>query len=142
MVILRREMQSDVVRKKGCAVNLGAFSVSLAVKDLEKSRVFYEKLGFKRFGGDPEYNYLVLKNGNHILALFQGMFEENVLTFNPGWDQDCNELEPFVDVRELQRTLRDQGIAITDEADESTSGPASFSICDPDGNKILVDQHR
>ena len=123
-------------------MKLGAFSVSLAVKDLAASREFYEKLGFERFGGDPEYNYLIMKNGDHVIGLFEGMFEKNMLTFNPGWDQACGELDEFTDVRDLQKTLKGHGIAIDTEADESTTGPASLMITDPDGNPILIDQHR
>ena len=123
-------------------MKLGAFSVSLAVKDLAASREFYGKLGFEMFGGDPEQNFVILKNGDHVLGLFQGMFEENILTFNPGWDQDCGELDSFADVREIQRELKSQGITLASEADESTSGPASVMLSDPDGNQILIDQHR
>jgi catechol 2,3-dioxygenase-like lactoylglutathione lyase family enzyme len=123
-------------------MDLGAFSVSLAVKDLTESKDFYEKLGFKSIGGDPQQNWLILKNGDHVLGLFQGMFEENILTFNPGWDQGGNELDSFTDVREIQRELKNQGIALISEADDSTSGPASLMLSDPDGNQILIDQHR
>lgn len=123
-------------------MELGSFSVSLAVKDLKASREFYEKLGFEFMGGDPEQNWLILKNGDHIIGLFQGMFEGNILTFNPGWDQSANELESFTDVRELQRELKNRGIGLGSEADESTSGPASITLSDPDGNMILIDQHR
>ena len=123
-------------------MKLGAFSVSLAVRDLAASRDFYEKLGFEKFGGDPAHNYLIMKNGDHVIGLFQGMFEKNMLTFNPGWDQSCGELEEFTDVRDMQKALRAQGIAFDVEADESTEGPASFMIADPDGNPILIDQHR
>ena len=123
-------------------MDLGSFSVSLAVKDLAASKDFYEKLGFEPFGGDAEQNWLILKNGNHVLGLFQGMFEENILTFNPGWDQNANELESFTDVRELQRELKNRGIALNSEVDESTSGPASLMLADPDGNQIFIDQHR
>jgi lactoylglutathione lyase len=122
-------------------MNLGAFSVSLHVKDLATSKAFYEKLGFSVFGGQAEQNWLIMKNGDHIIGLFQGMFENNILTFNPGWDQDANMLGSFTDVRDLQRELKAQGITMLSEADESTSGPASFIIADPDGNTILVDQH-
>src|ERR671916_610367 len=122
-------------------MELGAFSVSLAVKDIEASKLFYEKLGFTVFHGDQSQNWLIMKNGDHVIGLFQGMFENNILTFNPGWDQDANKLEDFTDVRDLQRELRAQGIEFQTEADESTSGPASFMIADPDGNVILVDQH-
>lgn len=123
-------------------MNLGAFSVSLAVRDIEASRSFYEKLGFTTMGGDASQNWLILKNGSHVIGLFQGMFEKNMLTFNPGWDQDAQPLAEFTDVRELQRQLRAQGIEPKPSADESTTGPAHFIIVDPDGNPILVDQHR
>jgi lactoylglutathione lyase len=122
-------------------MQLGAFSVSLAVKDLEASRRFYESLGFTPFHGDASQNWLILKNGPHVIGLFQGMFDKNILTFNPGWDQDARPVGSFTDVRELQRALRSKGIAFMSEADESTTGPASFVIVDPDGNPILVDQH-
>lgn len=122
-------------------MNLGAFSISLAVQDLEKSKAFYEKLGFEVFGGDPEYNYLMLKNGDHVIGLFQGMFDKNILTFNPGWDQDAKQLDSFTDVRELQKMLKKQGIELNEEADESTAGPAYITLVDPDGNPILIDQH-
>ena len=123
-------------------MELGAFSVSLAVKDLKVSREFYEKLGFEKFGGDPEHNYLIMKNGDHVIGLFQGMFERNMLTFNPGWDQSCGELDEFTDVRDLQEQLTSRGIELDMEADRSTEGPASLMITDPDGNPILIDQHR
>jgi lactoylglutathione lyase len=122
-------------------MELGAFSVSLAVKDLEASRQFYEKFGFTTFGGDPAQNWLIVKNGDHVIGLFQGMFERNVLTFNPGWDSNANELSSFTDVREIQRRLKAQGVELVSEADETTTGPASFVAVDPDGNPILVDQH-
>ncbi len=122
-------------------MELGAFSISLAVKDIEASRIFYEKLGFKVFGGDASQNWLILKNGDCIIGLFQGMFEKNMLTFNPGWDSNAHPLQTFTDVRELQRQLKAQGVALMSEADESTTGPASFVAVDPDGNPILVDQH-
>jgi catechol 2,3-dioxygenase-like lactoylglutathione lyase family enzyme len=122
-------------------MELGAFSVSLAVKDLGASRAFYERFGFTAFGGDPSQNWLILKNGNHVIGLFQGMFEKNILTFNPGWDSNAQKLGRFTDVRELQRTLKAQGVALVDEADETTTGPASFMAVDPDGNPVLVDQH-
>jgi len=123
-------------------MNLGAFSVSLAVQDLAASRDFYEKLGFDVFGGEVEQNWLILKNGDHLIGLFQGMFEGNILTFNPGWDQSGNDLDSFTDVREIQRELKEQGITLSSEADESTTGPASIMLSDPDGNQILIDQHR
>lgn len=122
-------------------MELGAFSVSLAVKDLEASRVFYEKLGFKTFAGDASQNWLIVKNGNHAIGLFQGMFDNNMLTFNPGWDGDARAVDTFTDVRELQRRLKARGVELMSEADESTTGPASFVAIDPDGNPILVDQH-
>lgn len=122
-------------------MELGAFSVSLAVQDIEASRSFYEKFGFKIFGGDATQNWLILKNGDHVIGLFQGMFEKNILTFNPGWDSNAQQLAAFTDVRELQRQLKAQGVALVQEADESTTGPASFVAVDPDGNPILVDQH-
>jgi catechol 2,3-dioxygenase-like lactoylglutathione lyase family enzyme len=122
-------------------MELGAFSVSLAVRDIEASRSFYEKFGFKVFGGDATQNWLILKNGDHVIGLFQGMFEKNILTFNPGWDNDAQQLAAFTDVRELQRQLKAQGVRLVQEADESTTGPASFVAVDPDGNPILVDQH-
>jgi catechol 2,3-dioxygenase-like lactoylglutathione lyase family enzyme len=123
-------------------MELGAFSISLAVQDLAASRAFYEKLGFTTFGGDPAQNWLILKNGDHLIGLFQGMFEKNMLTFNPGWDSDAHELEDFTDVRELQRRLKAEGIEFQTEADPDGSGPGSFVVLDPDGNPILVDQHR
>jgi catechol 2,3-dioxygenase-like lactoylglutathione lyase family enzyme len=122
-------------------MELGAFSISLAVKDIAASRAFYEKLGFKVFGGDASQNWLILKNGDHIIGLFQDMFERNSLTFNPGWDSNANRLENFTDVRELQRQLKEQGVQLVAEADETTTGPAFFTLIDPDGNPILVDQH-
>lgn len=123
-------------------MELGAFSISLAVKDIQASKTFYEKLGFKEFGGDISQNWLILKNGEYVIGLFQGMFEKNMLTFNPGWDQDAQTLDTFTDVRELQRQLKAQGVEFMTEADESTTGPASFLVLDPDGNPILFDQHR
>ena len=122
-------------------MELGAFSISLTVKDLSASRIFYEKLGFHVFGGDAAQNWLILKNGDHTIGLFQGMFEKNMLTFNPGWDQDCNTLESFKDVRELQKKFKAEGLEIEGEADENTTGPAYFMVTDPDGNPILFDQH-
>jgi lactoylglutathione lyase len=122
-------------------MDLGAFSISLAVKDLEVSRTFYEKLGFRVFAGDASQNWLIMKNGDHAIGLFQGMFEKNILTFNPGWDSNAQKLATFTDVRELQRRLRAQGVQLQQQADESTTGPASFVAVDPDGNPILVDQH-
>jgi catechol 2,3-dioxygenase-like lactoylglutathione lyase family enzyme len=122
-------------------MDLGAFSVSLAVKDLAASRAFYEQLGFESFHGEAEQGWLILKNGNAVIGLFQGMFEKNILTFNPGWDQTAQPVDPFTDIRDIQRRLRDAGVSFDQEADESTTGPASFIITDPDGNPVLVDQH-
>lgn len=122
-------------------MDLGAFSISLAVKDIEASRVFYEKLGFSVFGGNQSQNWLIMKNGEHVIGLFQGMFTENILTFNPGWDSNARKLLQFTDVRALQKMLKAQNIQLATEADESSSGPASFVVLDPDGNSILFDQH-
>jgi hypothetical protein len=122
-------------------MQLGAFSLSLTVKDIAASAAFYEKLGFTRFGGDISQNWLILKNGDTVIGLFQGMFEKNMLTFNPGWNQDAKPLDSFTDVRELQRELKAQGTPFISEADEGTTGPASFIVVDPDGNPVLVDQH-
>jgi len=122
-------------------MELGAFSISLAVKDVEESRQFYEKFGFTTFAGDATENWLMLKNGEHVIGLFHGMFDKNILTFNPGWDQDAHQVGSFTDVRELQRALKADGVVFAQEADESTTGPASFIVVDPDGNPILVDQH-
>lgn len=123
-------------------MQLGAFSISLAVKDLAKSKAFYEKLGFSKMEGDEEQNWLVLKNGSTVIGLFQGMFEKNMLTFNPGWDQGANPLERFTDIRQLQADLRAKNVHLESEVDEKGSGPGSFVVIDPDGNPILVDQHR
>lgn len=122
-------------------MELGAFSVSLAVKDIEASKCFYEKLGFVGFGGDQSQNWLIMKNGSHVIGLFQGMFDTNILTFNPGWNSAAQRVDGFTDIRELQRQLKDRGVALISEADESTTGPASFMLADPDGNMILLDQH-
>ena len=122
-------------------MELGAFSISLAVKDIEVSRTFYEKFGFKVFAGDAKQNWLILKNGDHVIGLFQGMFEKNILTFNPGWDSNAQKLASFTDVRDLQRQLKTLGVQLLQQADEGTTGPASFVAVDPDGNPILVDQH-
>lgn len=122
-------------------MDLGAFSVSLAVKDLEASRQFYEKFGFRVFFGSSAQNYLILRNGDHVIGLFKGMFEKNILTFNPGWDSNATKVPAFTDVRELQRRLKAQGVRLSKEADETTKGPESFIAVDPDGNQILVDQH-
>ena len=122
--------------------SLGAFSVSLAVKDLRASQAFYEALGFARVGGEPAQNWVILRNGTATIGLFQGMFERNILTFNPGWDDQAQAVGAFADVREHQRRLKSKGLALTTEADEKTTGPASFMLLDPDGNPVLVDQHR
>ena len=122
-------------------MELGAFSISLAVKDIKASRQFYEKFGFTAFAGDASRGILILKNGTHVIGLFQGMFNNNMLTFNPGWDSNAKKLAAFTDVRELQRRLKAHGVKLAKEADESTTGPASFVAFDPDGNQILVDQH-
>ena len=122
-------------------MELGAFSISLTVKDIEVSKEFYEKLGFEFFGGDISQNWLIMKNGDQVIGLFQGMFDKNTLTFNPGWDSNASELDAFTDVREIQRQLKERGVEFISEADESTTGPASFIVVDPDGNPILVDQH-
>ena len=132
---------SNSENTKDAPMNLGAFSMSLTLKDLEASKKFYEKLGFKAFAGNAAQNWLVLRNGEHVIGLFQGMFEKNILTFNPGWDQNAKKLDSFTDVRELQRQLKSQGVKLTTEADEATKGPASFTLEDPDGNQILFDQH-
>jgi len=123
-------------------MNLGSFSVSLSVKDLRASRDFYAKLGFVPVGGDEEQNWLILRNGDQVIGLFHGMFEKNLLTFNPGWDQLGNELAEFTDVREIQEALKRSGMTFVTEADAATTGPASLVVTDPDGNPILIDQHR
>ena len=123
-------------------MDIGSFSVSLAVKDIKASRDFYAKLGFEEIGGNVEENWLILRNADHVIGLFQGMFEKNTLTFNPGWDQQCADLDSFTDVRELQAELKSKGVEVQMEADETTKGPASFMVFDPDGNPILIDQHR
>lgn len=122
-------------------MTLGAFSISLAVKDIHASKCFYETLGFSVFAGDIERNYLIMKNGNALIGLFQGMFENNILTFNPGWDENANTLETYDDVRSIQKTLKSAGIKLETEADDNSEGPASFVVLDPDGNPILIDQH-
>jgi catechol 2,3-dioxygenase-like lactoylglutathione lyase family enzyme len=127
--------------KEKQTMEFGVFSVSLAVEDIQASKAFYEKLDFKQVAGELEQNWVILQNGSTTIGLFQGMFEANIMTFNPGWTKDQETLDDFQDVRELQRTLKERGIAIMTEADESTEGPASFVMSDPDGNTILVDQH-
>jgi catechol 2,3-dioxygenase-like lactoylglutathione lyase family enzyme len=123
-------------------MDLGAFSISLTVKDIKASKQFYEKLGFKEVGGDMSQNWLILRNRDHTIGLFQGMFEKNILTFNPGWDKNTADLDSFTDIRTLQHRLKEQGLTFVSEADEHSTGPASFMLMDPDGNPILVDQHR
>jgi len=122
-------------------MTLGAFSISLSVKDIHASKEFYEHLGFSVFAGDIEKNYLIMKNGNALVGLFQGMFENNILTFNPGWDESANKLKNFTDVRDIQKQIKSNDINLITEADETTTGPANFVIVDPDGNTILIDQH-
>ncbi|MFZ0369803.1 MAG: VOC family protein [Halobacillus sp.] len=123
-------------------MHLGAFSISLSVKDIHKSKAFYEKLGFEVFGGDITQNWLVMKNENSVIGLFQGMFEDNIITFNPGWNQNAEDVNPFTDVREIQKHLKEQGVNLVSEADETTEGPENITMVDPDGNPILIDQHR
>jgi len=131
----------DPQADKQPTMDLGAFSISLAVKDIAVSRAFYEKLGFEKAGGDPAQNWLILRNGTTTIGLFQGMFEENIMTFNPGWSSKAEPLEEFTDVRVIQRQLKEAGLKLESEADESTKGPASLVLTDPDGNTIYIDQH-
>ena len=123
-------------------MKLGAFSISISVKDLSISKAFYEKLGFSTFAGSMEQNYLIMKNDNALIGLFQGMFQGNILTFNPGWDENASNLENFVDIRKIQQHLKNSDLTLNSEADENTEGPASLMLTDPDGNMILLDQHR
>ncbi len=123
-------------------MELGTFSISLAVSDIHASKTFYEKLGFNAFGGDIAQNWLIMKNEETVIGLFQGMFEGNILTFNPGWNQDAQELESFTDVRDLQEKLKNQGITLISEVEKDSAGPGSFMLADPDGNMILFDQHQ
>lgn len=134
--------QQSATNQKEQRMELGNFSISLAVKDIEASRDFYEKFGFKVFMGDAKQKWLIMKNGDHVIGLFQGMLEKNTLTFNPGWDSNARNLPTFTDIRELQRRLKANGVKLQKEADENTTGPASFVAVDPDGNQILIDQHR
>jgi len=134
--------QSTLVNTNQNNIKLGAFSTSLSVKDLEKSKEFYEKLGFKVFAGSMKLNYLIMKNENALIGLFQGMFQGNILTFNPGWDENAKNIENFVDIREIQQQLKKSGISLSSEADENSKGAASVTLIDPDGNMILIDQHR
>ena len=132
--IMKTEKQSNM--------KLGAFSISLSVNDLKTSKEFYEKFGFNAFAGSMEQNYLIMKNDNALIGLFQGMFQGNILTFNPGWDENASNIENFDDIREIQKHLKNSGLTLTSEADEKTKGPASLMLTDPDGNVILLDQHR
>ena len=136
------QTESNIKLIKENNMKLGAFSISLSVKDLKTSKEFYEKLGFNAFAGSMEQNYLIMKNGNALIGLFQGMFEGNILTFNPGWDENASNIENFDDIREIQKQLKAGGLKLTSEADEKTKGPASLMLTDPDGNVILLDQHR
>ena len=122
-------------------MQLGTSSISLAVKDIDKSRLFYEKLGFSQMGGEQSQGWLILRNGDHVIGLFQGMFENNIMTFNPGWDKDCNTLDTFDDVRKLHKKFKQENIEMVQENISGDTGPSSFSIIDPDGNAILFDQH-
>ena len=122
-------------------MDLGAFSISLAVKNINVSQRFYEKIGFKQVGGDPTQNWVIMRSGDHTIGLFQGMFEKNILTFNPGWDKNGEPLDNYTDVRDIQKRLGSEGIVFESKVDEKSQGPASFLIIDPDGNPILFDQH-
>lgn len=135
-------LSQDEREQNNDSLDLGAFSLSLSVKDLKASKAFYEKLGFSEFAGGMDQDYLIMKNGNTVIGLFQGMFEGNIITFNPGWDQDAKETENFTDVRSIQKRLMESDIKPIMQADENTEGPASLMIVDPDGNMILFDQHR
>lgn len=139
LISIKTFSQSNGTEKQ---LPLGAFSVSLNVKDLQKSKEFYEKLGFSQMGGDMKHKYLIMKNGTTIIGIFQGMFEGNMLTFNPGWDENAKEVNPFTDVRKIQKKLKVEEMKLDAEADEKTKGPAYIMMTDPDGNKILIDQHR
>ena len=140
--MVNQQTDCNLKIKKENNMKLGAFSVSLSVKDINVSKQFYENIGFTVFAGGMEKNYLLMKNENSLIGLFQGMFEGNILTFNPGWDENANNIEKFDDVREIQRQLKSKGVQLTTEADEKTTGPASLMLTDPDGNVILIDQHR
>jgi len=138
---LNLKSKNNLLINKIKVMKLEAFSVSLSVKDIKASKQFYETLGFTVYAGQLEKNYLIMKNGNALIGLFQGMFENNILTFNPGWDENANKVEPFDDIRTIQKHLKSKGIKLESEVDESSSGPASFMVYDPDGNAILLDQH-
>jgi catechol 2,3-dioxygenase-like lactoylglutathione lyase family enzyme len=140
--ITAKQRANNTISQKEERMKLGAFSMSLSVKDIKASKQFYENLGFSVFGGALEKNYLIMKNGNSLIGLFQGMFQGNILTFNPGWDENAKNIEKFDDIREIQRQLKNKGLKINNEIDEKTSGPAGIMIADPDGNVILIDQHR
>jgi lactoylglutathione lyase len=135
------KQEAAEIYQKEQSMELGAFSISLAVKDINASKAFYHKLGFEVFGGDIAQNWLILKNQEHTIGLFQGMFEKNILTFNPGWNSNARKLDNFTDVRDLQKQLKTRGLELLSEAEEDKTGPASFMLLDPDGNPILVDQH-
>lgn len=137
MILLKQLIKNS----REIKMELGAFSISLAVKDIEKSKTFYENLGFNVFAGDQSQNWLIMKNGAHAVGLFQGMFESNIMTFNPGWDQSCNTEASFADIRSIHSDLKSKGIFPVQETINTESGPASFTIIDPDGNTILFDQH-
>ena len=138
---LNSDKQSDIIFKEN-DMKLGAFSISLNVKDLKTSKIFYEKMGFKVFGGAMEKNYLIMKNENSLIGLFQGMFQGNILTFNPGWDENAHNIEKFQDIRDIQKDLKTNNFKWTSEVTEGSSGPGSIMLEDPDGNVILIDQHR
>lgn len=140
-IVTKQHLNNNKLKKEN-NIKLGAFSVSLNVKELAASKQFYENLGFTVLAGGMEKNYLIMKNGNALIGLFHGMFEGHILTFNPGWDEDAKNIEKFEDVRDIQRQLKSKGIKLTTEVDEKTSGPAGFTTTDPDGNVILIDQHR
>lgn len=142
VVILATFCLGFLSRPKTNDMNLGAFSMSLSVKDLKASQEFYENLGFTVFDGGMEKRYLIMKNGNALIGLFQGMFKGNIITFNPGWDENAKDVAEFKDIREIQKYLKSKGVNLTTEADETTKGPASIFLSDPDGNVILLDQHR
>lgn len=141
-VFLMGYAAAQINKKEGDNMKLGAFSISLSVKDLATSKSFYEKMGFHAMGGAMEQNYLIMKNGNALVGLFQGMFDENILTFNPGWDESGRNIDPFDDVREIQKRLKQSDVQLISEADDASEGPASIVLQDPDGNTILIDQHR
>lgn len=140
--VVQAQKSDKQTSKNETNMKLGAFSVSLSVKDLKESKAFYEKLGFTAFGGSMEQNYLIMKNGNALIGLFQGMFEGNILTFNPGWDENAQNIDEYDDIRKIQKQLKDSDLELIREADENSEGPASIVLTDPDGNMIMLDQHR